>query len=311
MGDVNPADEQRHEHTDEPLWNESYYFDFFAPDGGFGGYLRIGFIPNLNTVWYWACAVGPGRSLVTLVDNHVPLPASASSLELRTDGLWADHNIEDPLVHASANLEAFALRVDDPAEMYRAEPRGERVPFGFELDWETDHAAYLWPPVTPRYEIPCRVHGRVMIGDEEIELDGFGQRDHSWGASRDWWANTWCWNAGRLDDGTRFHSTGGFLPGTDLGVGYVMDPDGTLTELSEVSLEAELGREGFAERASLGLGGDSGPQLDVQPLAFSPVLLVHPDGRQDRFPRAMARFAAADGRNGLGWIEWNQPPPAE
>ena len=48
--------------------------------------------------------------------------------------------------------------------------------------------------------------------------------------------------------------------------------------------------------------------LTFEPVAFSPVLLVHPDGRQARFPRAMARVTTADGRSGGGWIEWNQPP---
>ena len=48
--------------------------------------------------------------------------------------------------------------------------------------------------------------------------------------------------------------------------------------------------------------------LELEPVALSPVLLVHPDGRQARFPRAMARITAADGRTGAGWIEWNQPP---
>ena len=44
-------------------------------------------------------------------------------------------------------------------------------------------------------------------------------------------------------------------------------------------------------------------------LAWSPVLLTAPDGRGDaRFPRAMARVRVADGRTGLGWIEFNQPP---
>jgi hypothetical protein len=37
------------------------------------------------------------------------------------------------------------------------------------------------------------------------------------------------------------------------------------------------------------------------------VILVAPDGRTSRFPRAMARFVGADGRSGHGWIEWNQP----
>ncbi len=305
MAAVEASDEARHDHTDEQLWNESYYYDFFAPDGSLGGYLRIGFIPNLNRVWYWACAVGPDRQLVTVVDNEVPLPTDPRSLELRTDALWADHTIEDPLVHATCNLEAFGLRVDDPAEMYRPEPRGERVAFGFELDWETNGEAYMWPPITPRYEIPCTVHGRVLIGSEEFEVDGYGQRDHSWGASRDWWANTWCWNAGRLEDNTRFHSTGALAPDSDFGVGYVIGSDDVLVEVDSVRVATELGREGLAQSAEL-VVGDLG--LAVEPLAFSPVLLTHPDGREDRFPRALARFTAADDRQGYGWIEWNQPP---
>ena len=58
----------------------------------------------------------------------------------------------------------------------------------------------------------------IQYGDEVIDFDGVGQRDHSWGASRDWWANTWCWNAGRLEDNTRFHTTGALLEGSDFGV---------------------------------------------------------------------------------------------
>ncbi len=48
--------------------------------------------------------------------------------------------------------------------------------------------------------------------------------------------------------------------------------------------------------------------MEVDPLAFSPVLLTHDDGREARFPRALSRFRTADGRSGVGWIEWNQPP---
>ena len=48
--------------------------------------------------------------------------------------------------------------------------------------------------------------------------------------------------------------------------------------------------------------------LEFEPVAFSPVLLVHPDGRAARFPRAMARVTTSDGRQGGAWIEWNQPP---
>jgi hypothetical protein len=48
-------------------------------------------------------------------------------------------------------------------------------------------------------------------------------------------------------------------------------------------------------------------ELAIEPVAFAPLLLTADDGRVSRFPRAMARFTARDGRAGTGWIEWNQP----
>jgi hypothetical protein len=305
MPTPDPDDEGRHAPDSPALWNESYYLDWFTEDGSLGGYLRIGFNPNLGTVWYWACLVGEDRPLVTVIEHDVALPASATTLELRHEGLWADHAVEAPLEHLSANLEAFAVALDDPADVY-GDAHGERVPFGFELDWYTDRAAYQWPPVTPRYEIPCRVQGRVLVGREEIEVDGWGQRDHSWGAARDWWSMGWSWSAGRLEDGTRFHGAGGFFPGDDWGVAYALAPGSTeFVEGDRVGVETDLGRQGLPERARLTY---CGLDLEVDPVAFAPVLLVAPDGRASRFPRALCRFRAADGRGGVGWVEWNQPP---
>ena len=60
-----------------------------------------------------------------------------------------------------------------------------------------------------------------------------------------------------------------------------------------------------------GPGDDRRPGLDVEPVAFAPVL-VAPDGRVSRFPQALCRFAdPATGRRGVGWTEWNQPQPAD
>ncbi len=307
MPAVRPEDEARHQ-PDEgvELWNESYYLDWFSPDGSVGGYIRIGFVPGLGGVWYWACLVEEGGSLVTVIDHDVPLPSDPRSLEVRHEALWADHHIPEPLERMTCDLEAFAVRLDDPTDVYRG-ARGERVPFGFELDWETDRVAYQWPPITARYEIPCSVTGHVLVGDRRIEVDGWGQRDHSWGAARDWWGMGWCWSAGRLDDGTRWHTAGAFDGMGNLGVGYVL-PAGSseLVESSEVEVQADVGAEGLVDRARLAF---EGLELEVVPRLWAPVLLEHPDGRQARFPRALARVEAPDGRSGLGWIEFNQPPP--
>ncbi len=92
------------------------------------------------------------------------------------------------------------------AELYRpGGGRGDQVPMGLDLEWETDGEPYHYVRTT-RYEVPCRVHGEILLGSETIELDGWGQRDHSW-APRDWWQFGWVWTAGRLSDGTRFHAS--------------------------------------------------------------------------------------------------------
>lgn len=310
MPAIDPNDENRHAHDAEPLWNESYYLDWFAEDGSLGGYARIGFYPNLKRVWYWACLVGPDRDLITVIDHDVAVPSDDASLEIRHDSLWADHTVESPLEHMSINLESFAVRLDDPADTYHG-IHGERVPFGFELDYFTDRGGYMWPPITPRYEIPCRVHGQVMIGDETIHVDGWGQRDHSWGGERDWWGNTWSWCAGRLDDGTRFHSVGGATPDNQLGIGYILagsetGPDPQFQEFYDVSVTCTIAGDDELFTSTTHRIGDL--SIEFEPIGMSPVLLVHDDGRQTRFPRAMCRVHTNDGRSGHAWLEWNQPP---
>src|SRR5512132_1665646 len=198
------ADERHHPVGEGDWWNESWYFDFATADGALGGYVRLGLYPTQGACWYWACLVGEDRPLVIVVDHDVA-PPRAGALEIRGEGLWADHQVEVPFDHMTLACEAFALGVDDPAAVY-GPARGDRVPFGLDLEWDTDGSAYPYPPGTTRYEVPCRVHGEVLVGDERIELDAIGQRDHSWG-QRDWWTLGWTWTAGALDDGTRFHGT--------------------------------------------------------------------------------------------------------
>ncbi len=310
FGPIDPADERTHPAGPEPLWSESYYLDFTAADGSVGGYVRIGRYPNLSgpdgpgVVWYWACVVGPDRSLVTLIDHTVAMPTRYESLEVRGYGLWADHNVETPLDHFSLGLEGFGVALDDPADTYRG-LRGERTPLGFDLEWETDGLGFRWPDEMDRYEIPCRVHGEVLVGDERIEFEGPGQRDHSWGP-RDWWSLGWCWTAWRMDDGTRYHAVT-TLPSQGLAIGY-RQPGSTgqaLELITAFESVPELGAEDIPTSARLEVEGRG---FEVRPLAWSPVLLEHPDGRLSRFPRAMASFDAVDGAHGIGWIEYNQPP---
>ncbi|MCH2412811.1 MAG: hypothetical protein MK189_07540, partial [Acidimicrobiales bacterium] len=248
MHEAAPADERWHESDGQRLWNESYYLDWFDPEGRAGGYVRLGLYPDLGVSWFWCCLVEEGGPTVFVVEHEAPLPLKPG-LEIRASGLWADLIIEAPLDHFSVGVEAFGVAVDDPTEAYRAGPgglRGDRVPVGLDLGWETDGDPSGGPwafhyGVASRYEIPCRVVGEVLVGDRRIELDGWGQRDHSWGV-RDWWADGWTWFSGRLEDGERFHAVQ--VVGRDGGIGYRSSSDGLAAEYRVASVP-NLGPEGI------------------------------------------------------------------
>jgi hypothetical protein len=295
-----PRDEGRHAPGPEDLWNESWYFDAVSDDGATGVYTRIGLYPNLGVCWLTAFICGPRRPAVAIVDYAAPLPAG-DELTLACEGLRAEHV-------CMAALERFRVRVDATGETYAdasAALRGESgdpVSAGFDLEWETSGEPYAYRVAT-RYEIPCRVRGTAYVGDEQIELRGRGQRDHSWG-TRDWWSAEWMWSAGQLDDGTRFHGVEFRLPGSPpLGVGYVQPPEGEVVELDCVTATEEIGPDGLITAAQITYEDLT---LTVQPIAFGPLLLTASDGRVSQFPRAMCRVVADDGRTGMAWVEWNR-----
>jgi hypothetical protein len=295
---VPASDEQAHAPGPEPLWGESWYFDFFAPDGAFGGWVRVGLYPNLGVTWYHAYLVGSGRPTIAVAEYEAALP-KPGRLELRANGLWAEHVCETALDHWTVGNEAFGLAVEDPADLYSPIPTGEPVPIGFDLEWETAGEPYHYVHTT-RYEIPCSVHGEIAVGDERLALDGFGQRDHSWGV-RDWWQFDWCWTAGRLEEGTRFHGSDIRISDVDVGFGYEQH-DTRRIATNAVAATETLGSDGFPTDGAITIGDLA---LGIEPIAFAPALLQH-EGHVSRFPRALCRFIAGDGRAGFGWTEWNQ-----
>lgn len=302
---VDPKDERRHESREGLFWGESWYYDFTSADGAIGGYVRLGLYPNQSVAWYWACLVREGEPLVTVIEQGASLPA-AGSLQVRSEGLWADHTCEEPLDRWSLGLEAFGLLVDDPTEVYRPEPRGTLVPFGFELEWETDGTPFRYT-VTDRYEIPCRVHGEILLGHEAIEFDGLGQRDHSWG-ERDWWQFGWVWSAFVASDGERlFGNWVPVAPEFTFTTGYRQGRADTTPKATD-DFEATFTPTAAGLVADLGWTLD-GVRAEVEPVSWSPVLLVSPEGRRSHFARALCRATLDDGRTAVGWLEVNQPEP--
>lgn len=299
MAPATAADEGRHAPSTSPLWQETWHFDFATPDASLGGHLRLGTFPNQGVSWLWAAVVGDGRRLVTVVEHEAPIPR-LGSLDLRCDALWADLVCESPMEHWSVGLEAFGVALDEPADAYRG-LRGDRIGVGFDLGWETVGEAQAGGRVdgVGRADVACDVSGEVLLGDEVVQLDGWGSRSHTWGVD-EWWAAPWEAGAGRLDDGTRWCVRPGDGAATPGAPGPSID--------LRVGEDGRGGRDGDGHRLP---GGASVTVDDLRlrcgPLHLSPVPIVAPDGRHSRVVHAMARTTADDGRTGAAWLVSNRP----
>ena len=89
---LSDADEGRHLPGTEELWGESWYHDWAASDGSYGGYLRLGLYPNRNVVWYWVALVYDGKRMSHYIDGvlelegevaFAPMAAGRTSLGVR------------------------------------------------------------------------------------------------------------------------------------------------------------------------------------------------------------------------------------
>ena len=235
--------------------------------------------------------------------REVPLPVDP--WVLRTDAFEVGHSATVPLQTYRVDVRARAQAYPDPSALLRGEP-GTPVEMTMNLVWATDGTPYKYR-LTTRYEIPCTVSGTVTVNDTSYRVDSVpGQRDHSWGV-RDWWSMDWIWSALHLDDGTHLHGVNIRIPGAPtFSVGYVQGgPDSDVTELETVASREAFGANGLPLNATLTLNPGE-ITADVEVRGHAPVRLTADDGRVSQFPRAWASIRTADGRSGVGWVEWNR-----
>ena len=301
---IQAGDERPHPPGADPRWTESWYVDF-ADDDGVGGFVRLALVPGSGRAWLWAALVTP-EDLVLVRDHDLP-PPRAGGLEARGSGVWVDLECETPMTHWTVGLEAFGVGFDDPLDAYRGE-RGDRVPLGFDLEWEAAMPPFEHPAAAVRhdaghYQHAGRVHGEVLVGSRRLEIDAFGERDRAWGV-RDFWSAGWHWSAFRLHDGETFMSLARpDRPGGEHATGYVAVEGEDAHPLVWGEVDATFGAEGLPTGARYRLEDDG--LVDVEVLATVPVLIPRPEGGASRLPRALCRFRGASGE-GTGWAEWLQ-----
>jgi hypothetical protein len=127
----------------------------FSDDHGIRGSLTL-HVADSRASFHAQVAV-PDVGVVVVRDDDVPAPSGTDLLVIRAEGLWAELLCETPGEHWSVGLEAFGVRFDSEAEAAVSD-RGERVPVGLDVEWET----------------PDRVAGEVLVGRARYDLDARG-----------------------------------------------------------------------------------------------------------------------------------------
>ena len=275
---------------------------------GFGGWFRLGLIPNQHVAWVTRAGLRARTCpTVAVIDFEAPLPDDLGVVGHRR------HRARPTPPPSRCSTYRVGLRgrgqaYDDPSALLRGEP-GRPVDLSMDLTWTTAGTPYQYR-LTPRYEIPCTVSGTVVADGRTVAVDGVpGQRDHSWGV-RDWWSMDWVWSAAAP---RRRHPSARRRPA---------DPRITRRSASATSSRrparwsscrrcrhgkrsattAYRGRHhaGAEARRCDRHGRDRGPRTGAAHRRRRPGEPVS--------ARVGDRHHRADGRTGVGWLEWNRNP---
>ncbi|KAI0098678.1 phosphotransferase enzyme family protein [Nemania sp. FL0031] len=308
-------------------WSESWYFDFADEAQGIAGWIRFAIRPRLKGNWYTATIIQKGKGVYQIADYVAPgVVVDGHSLRLAKPGAY--DVVQE--VNTGEELQTYRIKMlSDAVARYHdasdilldVSPLSTNDGMSFNLSFDTAGIIYSYRILT-RYEVPCTVTGSLVINGTSIQLNSaYAQRGHSWGP-RDWCGSDWIWSAfclpakGGSTTETRVHASQLRWPGRpSMSMGYVQ----TGNDIREIEgLECEEGvvtKHALVNASNMQMvtgmrmkilaHGKEEMVVQIGPQDHAPLKLVSDDGRASMFDRAWGKVKASDGREGVGWFEWN------
>jgi hypothetical protein len=311
---ISPADEDPHPFSpDYEWWNESVFYDWYDRDGANAGHCRIGWHPNQRRLWFWLFLYN-GEEWVAIEEPRLPLAALQLPRIAYDDGwgLRFSYVVREPLRSGRFTASGFGRVVS-------GKRAGMILPVEVVLDIETvgpahslgqhslaGHSADDYS--TSRFEQPIRARGHYVIDGVTRQLDGRGERDHSWGPR--WWNIEWTFMAINADD-QRLQCAHVRIPGaSEFKTGYIQRQ--RMQSLTDVQFELRFddqcvtrpvsGRFVVTSEDGSSIAGRiesiSGAEIDITHTFVPP--------RRPVYRRALIRVTPDGSVPAIGWLESNR-----
>jgi hypothetical protein len=221
----------RHKLRHEPLQRESLAYMFQLPDDDVAGYL-YSWVNGESVAGSALFLYGPaiGEEPIEVLVTGLEVPKDRGFDDFRVGGMHVRHQPDPEVAELTftsdtVNVE-YRFEATHPAYAYSCHPDGSP---SFIAD--------------DRLEQSGRISGVIHLPDRDIEFDGMGHRDHSWG-TRHWGiAQHWKWCETQAGPDLAVHFMELQVMGNRLVRGYVWR-DGQMGEITDLDVTYEFD-EGF------------------------------------------------------------------
>jgi len=306
---LQPSDEYMHANTGEPNFNESMYFNFYDRRAGVGGFARIGNRPNERYAEMTLALYQPDGTALF----NFKRPEIANNDAFDAGGMR--FSVVEPFKHLRVQYDGRAvvladpLALEDPRAAFSGNPHR---PVSLALDWYGTSPMYGGEGpahsemvfAKGHYEQHGRAVGRLTIDGVELQVDGLGLRDHSWGP-RSWQSPAYYrWLIGQFD--TDFGFMGSQIvtqAGTELLSGFVFR-DGQNHLVDRLTVHTEWKDPGhYHDRLALTLHSRAGDvSITGRVLTMLP-LRNRRDGKVTRISEGLTEWRCG-AQVGYGWSEY-------
>jgi hypothetical protein len=191
LGNLSPEDDFTHPLGPEPNFNESMYFNFFDPTQDVGGFVRLGNRANEGHAEMTVTIYLPGGRVLFMfkraeISHNDDFNAGGCRFEVIEPSQKLRTVYEGSVVDMARPED-----MEDPRKAFKENPR-RRITLdllhdavgpmygGARESSESDRPAEEQFG-SAHYEQHMAVSGTLDLGDKQIEIRGYGLRDHSWG----------------------------------------------------------------------------------------------------------------------------------